>query len=524
MRGLLALIALLVVVSVRGEINSHRVEELPGLGKVSGRQWSGYIEVPVANQDTTAHVHYWLVENSRGDPNATTMAWFQGGPGGSSMIAFFTENGPFTLNDYSLQEDGSLQVFENPHSWHTLPANMLYVEHPAPTGFSYCSPRTCKWTDESQAQVSYEFMVRFFKAYPEFAIQPFRLSGESYAGVLVPTLSEQILKHRTPENRHLAPWSLLGFALGNACPGNRVETCTPYSGYIGTQTAVDFRFFHGMISAEKYGLIQAACAGKWGTYESPGGECARLLEDPTRPVLSEAGDTYNMGGGYFLYDTCHTDLGLDTSSHSRKTVDVLALEKRLLAGANRTKRLYERSSRAQFTPHVDVLQAGSGTSGKHAILPNSGEYFCGQERMSLIYLNRAEVQRAIHVRRTDFQFSTSLHYEYTAHSLLPLYDKLLVDELDILQYSGDADPCVPYLGTQKWIKQLGLQTRKAWAPWSSPEGGNQPAGYLHVMESHNKRRMFTFATVRDAGHMVPRYKGRASRHLMQRYLNGFRGV
>jgi hypothetical protein len=52
----------------------------------------------------------------------------------------FTENGPFTLNDASmkqLDEDGVPRVFDNPHGWHQA-ANMLYVEHPAPTGFSYC--------------------------------------------------------------------------------------------------------------------------------------------------------------------------------------------------------------------------------------------------------------------------------------------------------------------------------------------------------------------------------------------------
>ena len=47
-----------------------------------------------------------------------------------------------------------------------------------------------------------------------------------------------------------APWSLAGFALGNDCPGNRVYTCTPYSGWAGTQVAVDFYFGHGMISPQ----------------------------------------------------------------------------------------------------------------------------------------------------------------------------------------------------------------------------------------------------------------------------------
>ena len=61
-----------------------------------------------------------------------------------------------------------------------------------------------------------------------------------------------------------------------------MHTCTPYSGWIGTKVAVDFRYDHAMISDELYARINKECEGKWGSYESPGGECARLLGDPTR--------------------------------------------------------------------------------------------------------------------------------------------------------------------------------------------------------------------------------------------------
>jgi hypothetical protein len=60
-------------------------------------------------------------------------------PGGSSLIGLFTEVGPLTLNDASVMgPDGVLTVFVNDYSWHNAPANLLFVEHPAPTGFSYC--------------------------------------------------------------------------------------------------------------------------------------------------------------------------------------------------------------------------------------------------------------------------------------------------------------------------------------------------------------------------------------------------
>ena len=113
-----------------------------------------------------------------------------------------------------------------------------------------------------QSLTSYNVFVEFFKQYPELAGNDFYFSGESYAGVLVPTLTAQLLSKRTDANKAIAPWSVKGFALGNDCPGNRVFTCTPYSGWIGTQVALDFRFRHGMISEALYAEINTACEGQ----------------------------------------------------------------------------------------------------------------------------------------------------------------------------------------------------------------------------------------------------------------------
>lgn len=466
------------------------------------------MQVPVAANTTagspagTAFVHYWLVENAARRADAPTVVWQQGGPGGSSLIGLFTEMGPVTLNDASFRTaaynaTGIPTVFDNPHGWHTAPANVLFVEHPAPTGFSYCIPHeACDWDDFRQAVVSYDFYVRFFEEYPELAANDFYFSGESYAGVLVPTVALQILGHRSETNRHLAPWSLRGFALGNDCPGNQVYTCTPYSGWRGVKVAVDFRYGHGMVPEPLYKEIYAECGSWWGDDpypanpgmdEEPPAPCRRLLEDPVRPCMSVTGDTYSMGGGYFLYDTCSQDM--------------LAL------------------SPGDHLPHPERVSLPADPAPETA-----GAYPCGQERASTLYLNLPEVQRAAHVElvgKPRFDFHTSLQYNFSAFSLLEAYKEKLAPSLHILQYSGDADPCVPHVGTQRWIESLGLPVLEPWRPWAPP-GGGPPAGYKVRYDAGGPEgaSSFTYATLRDAGHMAPRYKPREALHMIRQFLRG----
>ena len=140
----------------------------------------------------------------------------------------------------------------------------------------------------------------------------------------------------------------------------------------------------------------------------------------------------------------------------------------------------------------------------------------GQENAAGAWLNLDGVQAALHVKPTAFSFSTGLDYNFTAASLLDDYAKTLIPNFRILQYSGDADPCVPMPGTQKWIASLAaggaLQELDAWRPWTAP-GTMSVTGYATTFAPN-----FTFATIRDAGHMSPRYKPRELLYMIESWL------
>lgn len=75
------------------------------------------------------NLFFWQVQNNHIDAKERTVIWLNGGPGCSSMDGALMEVGPYRLKD-----DKTLE--KNPGSWHEF-ANLLFVDQPVGTGFSY---------------------------------------------------------------------------------------------------------------------------------------------------------------------------------------------------------------------------------------------------------------------------------------------------------------------------------------------------------------------------------------------------
>jgi len=90
------------------------------------------------------------------------------------MIGLFQENGPCTFNGVS----GSTPVL-NPNSWNSF-ANMLYVDQPIGTGFSF-------GTDSATSTVTaapfvWKLLQAFYTQFPTYENHNFGLFTESYGG------------------------------------------------------------------------------------------------------------------------------------------------------------------------------------------------------------------------------------------------------------------------------------------------------------------------------------------------------
>ncbi|KAF9596471.1 hypothetical protein IFM89_012176 [Coptis chinensis] len=77
-----------------------------------------------------ARLFYFFFE-SRSNKTDPVVIWLTGGPGCSSELALFYENGPFKIAD-------NLSLVWNEYGWDKA-SNLLYVDQPTGTGFSYSS-------------------------------------------------------------------------------------------------------------------------------------------------------------------------------------------------------------------------------------------------------------------------------------------------------------------------------------------------------------------------------------------------
>jgi carboxypeptidase C (cathepsin A) len=194
-------VAVLLFVALASAANkAAKIDYLPGIDpQPSYDMYSGYITL-----DNGQKLFYWLIEAETKPTTAPLMLWLNGGPGCSSLLGLFEENGPFRPD-----ENANLTYFKG--NWNQY-ANMLYVETPAFVGFSYWPGHEgplVKYTDESTASGNHEFLTKWIEEYDEYKNRPFVIAGESYAGHYIPELANTLI------DEPIAGLNFQGFAIGN---------------------------------------------------------------------------------------------------------------------------------------------------------------------------------------------------------------------------------------------------------------------------------------------------------------------
>ncbi|QSZ32269.1 hypothetical protein DSL72_001843 [Monilinia vaccinii-corymbosi] len=159
----------------------YRVTSLPDIPFDIGEMYAGLMPIDMKNKSRGL---YFVFEPTVGEPVDEVTIWLNGGPGCSSLEAFFQENGRF------IWSWGMYSPQINPYSWVNL-TNVLWVEQPVGTGFSIGEV-----TATSEEEIAEDFVKFFLNFQKTFGIKNFKIyvAGESYAGRYVPYISVAMLE------------------------------------------------------------------------------------------------------------------------------------------------------------------------------------------------------------------------------------------------------------------------------------------------------------------------------------------
>lgn len=454
------LLTLVSLVAVYGLVAKDEILSLPGwTGALPTRQFSGYLSL--GTKYTGTNLHYWLVQSEVNPETAPTLIWFNGGPGCSSLDGYIYEHGPFQISS-------DLKLTPRPYSWNKL-ANVLYIEAPVGVGFSYSDTLNYKCTDSRTATENRAAVEKFFELYPELLKNKLYLTGESYAGMYVPTLAQAILSGEADGTYTGA--KLSGIAVGNGVTGISGTISTWYEWAFLSQTALIDNGLKVKIAqtcdwesakANKAGAISAACSS----------------------LLNQASQEIQNVNTYGIYTDCVDAEGCAAASPKRGKV-----------------------------PPANYVSMVRGPEA------------CIDSRVASAWLNLPEVQAAIHVKKPAncwWVCGTAPGWSYSSNiaNLPTTVYPSLYSNISVVIYSGDWDACVPYTNSEGWTTDLGLPVKNSWHSWSytSPEGNdNQVAGYATGYNVAGGN--FQFITVKGGRHEVPITAPGQALEMIRRLIN-----
>uniref|UniRef100_A0A2K6G955 Carboxypeptidase n=1 Tax=Propithecus coquereli TaxID=379532 RepID=A0A2K6G955_PROCO len=447
----LFLLLLLGSSAPRGEAapQQDEIQSLPGLAKQpSFRQFSGYLK-----GSGSKRLHYWFVESQKDPENSPVVLWLNGGPGCSSLDGLLTEHGPFLI------------------------ANMLYLESPAGVGFSYSDDKGYATNDTEVAQSNFEALKDFFCLFPEYKDNKLFLTGESYAGIYIPTLAVLVMQDPS--------MNLQGLAVGNGLSSYEQND----------NSLVYFAYYHGLLGNRLWSSLQTHCCSqnKCNFYDNKDPECVTNLQEVSRIVGSSGLNIYN------LYAPCAGGV----PSYLRFEKDTVVVQD---LGNNFILLPLKRAW------HQVLLRSGSRVRMDPP---------CTNTTAASTYLNDPYVRKALHIPeqlpRWDMcNFLVNLQYRRLYQSMNSQYLKLLnAQKYKILLYNGDVDMACNFMGDEWFVDSLNQKMEVQRRPWlvNYGESGEQIAGFVKEF-SH-----IAFLTIKGAGHMVPTDKPLAAFTMFSRFLN-----
>ncbi|KAJ5732427.1 Peptidase S10 serine carboxypeptidase [Penicillium malachiteum] len=443
------------------------------------KSYSGYADV-----GENEHIFWWFFESRNGDPeNAPLTVWINGGPGSSSMIGLFQELGPCGV-DY----DGN--VYNNPHSWSNV-SNMIFIDQPATTGFSYTIPvpgytddngyiiqlpdNTCPDYAESYgtcgtyskadiklvpnstegaAPNMWKTLQGFMGAFPQYSQNGFNFATESYGGHYGPVFTTYILEQnakKIPGSVHI---DLQNILIGNGWFDPLIQYQAYYNFSVWPGNTYDYDPYSDSVKAEWYNNLYGE------------GNC---VDQTLECYATGRDDICSTADDFCAYEV---ELMYDTYA-GRDEYDFRELE----------------SDPFPYEFYVD-------------------------------YLNTPKVQAAIGAYQNFSESSETIGNSFGStgdddrkSGTIGDVKHLLESGVQVVMYFGDADYNCNWLGGQVVAKEINA-------------AGFEKAGFVNLTTSdgivHGQVRqsdLYTFIRIYESGHEVPFYQPLAALSFFERAIS-----
>lgn len=438
------------------------VPDLPLGGE--GRQFeleAGYLPARPEGRDN-AQLYFVLQRAAHRPRRRKLVVWLNGGPGCSSFDGLMMEIGAWRFD-----AQGKLAWSEPGGSWNDY-ADVLYLDQPAGTGFSYVENDAYVTSMEQMAQDVFYFLDRFVDVFPEYRGSlhgahgtsggvDMYLAGESYAGQYIPYIADALLNAGDR-----APVRLKGVAIGNGY----IDPVAQYG------SEVDMMVQSGVWSAHGPEVEAVAPVVR---------KCRETLAKDTKPHL--------------LYPEC--DAIMD---------NIVASSRRKLGGQEHCLNMY------------DIRLSD--------VYPACGMSWPPTLQATYDYLRREDVRKALHVdakhrpeawRECDKRVSAALDaHGRNSSASITLLPGILDRGVPVLLFAGESDLICNHIGLRRLVDSLTWRGRRGLDRSARPREWT-------LNDEHTgtwiQSRNLTYVTISNASHMPAFDRPVAVNDMLMRFLD-----
>ncbi|EMD41002.1 hypothetical protein CERSUDRAFT_121599 [Gelatoporia subvermispora B] len=344
----------------------------------------------------------------------------------------------------------------NPYSWNAE-ANIFFLDQPVGVGFSYADYGETIETTEDAAQNVHAFISIFFETFSQFAGRPLHLSGESYGGRYLPAFASYIVDQNQvaiAEGRE--PLNLKSVLIGNGITD--ISTLYPGRYEIECGTAALEVPMQSISTCVRMKIALPRCQ---------------------MDMQKHCIERFNEMNCRAVIGFCDSELSTGYWATGRNVYDI----SKMCIG--------------------DSLCYAENTAIKAFLDSPAVREQLGVESPSNFSACSREVGRGFNMHMDKYAVP-SQHY----------VAGLLERGVRVLIYAGTYDWQCNWVANKLWVDKLEWTGRAAYnaVSWRDWEVDGQKAGETKAAG------LLTFATVRDAGHMVPHDKPAEAQAMVSRWL------